>query len=145
MRSKTSARNDPQTILASLYERGEEALNVFLDELLRNRRLRNELGKTVGRAADAKKRVDRNIQTLLSLLNLPSRGDYDRLLTKIEALQGSMVNLNIKLDRMLAGQHQESRRQEPYASRPPTGRPSKGGRATARKRTRGTQALLSKV
>jgi hypothetical protein len=42
------------------------------------------------------------MQTILNLLNLPSKADYKKLSTKVEALQGSLVNLNIKLDRILA-------------------------------------------
>ena len=54
------------------------------------------------RAAKTKGQVDRNMQMVLGLLNLPSKADYNKLLSKIEALQGSLVNLNIKVDRLLA-------------------------------------------
>jgi hypothetical protein len=66
--------------------------------------VREQLGKTVERAVDAKRRVDRTTQTVLSALNVPSRADYNRLLAKLEALQGSLVNLSMKLDRVLAHQ-----------------------------------------
>jgi hypothetical protein len=59
----------------------------------------------VERAVDPKRRVDKNMQTVLSVLNVPSRADYNRVLAKIEGLQGSMVNLSMKLDRLLAQQH----------------------------------------
>jgi hypothetical protein len=42
------------------------------------------------------------MQTVLALLNLPSRTDVNRLVTKLEALQGSLVNLNLKVDRLLS-------------------------------------------
>ncbi len=125
MRSKTSARREARTVLAELYERGEEVVSVFLEELAGSRRMRDQLGKTVGRAADAKRRVDQNMQTLLSLLNVPSRADYLRLLTKVEALQGSMVNLGMKLDRLLATQQQAP------APRPRPAKQRKQGRAVA--------------
>ncbi len=125
MRSKTSARREARTVLAELYERGEEVVSVFLEELAGSRRMRDQLGKTVGRAADAKKRVDQNMQTLLSLLNVPSRADYLRLLTKVEALQGSMVNLGMKLDRLLATQQQAP------APRPRPAKQRKQGSAVA--------------
>ena len=50
---------------------------------------------------EAKGTVDRNIQTVLGLLNVPSRNDVTRLATKIEAIQGNLMNLNLKLDRLL--------------------------------------------
>jgi len=105
MASKPSARNEARSVLSGLYERGEEVVGVFLDELTRNPRVREQLGKTVERAVDAKRRVDRTTQTVLSALNVPTRSDYNRLLAKLEALQGSLVNLSMKLDRILAQQH----------------------------------------
>lgn len=51
---------------------------------------------------EAKGKVDRNIQTVLGLLNVPSRSDVTRLATKLEAIQGNLMNLNLKMDRLLA-------------------------------------------
>ncbi len=104
MASKPLARNEVRPMLSGLFERGEEVVSVFLEELGKNPRVREQLGKTVERAVDAKRRVDRTTQTLLSALNVPSRADYNRLLAKIEALQGSLVNLSMKVDRVLAHQ-----------------------------------------
>lgn len=125
MRSKSSARNEAQSVLSGLIERGEEVVSVFLEELGRNPRVREQLGKTVERAVDAKRRVDKNMQTVLSVLNVPSRADYNRVLAKIEALQGSMVNLSMKLDRVLAHQH---------AAAPPPPAAHKPARRVAKKK-----------
>ena len=46
--------------------------------------------------------MDRNINAMLELFNVPSKTDYNKLLAKVETVQGSLVNLNIKLDRLLA-------------------------------------------
>ena len=70
----------------------------LLHSIARNRTVTDRLAKSVRHAAQTKGRIDRNMQTLLSLFNLPSRADYLKLLTKVEALQGSIINLNIKLD-----------------------------------------------
>jgi hypothetical protein len=94
-----------RSFIERLYEQGGARVNKALEELLSNPAVSDRLGKTVGRAADAKRQIDRNMQILLSLLNLPSRADYHRLLAKIETLQGSLVNLNMKIDRVLAAQH----------------------------------------
>jgi len=118
MSSKPSARNDVQSMLSGLFERGEEVVGVFLEELGRNPRVREQLGKTVERAVDAKRRVDRTAQTVLSALNLPSRADYNRLLAKLEALQGSVVNLSMKMDRVLAEQRDAAHRAPPAAAAP---------------------------
>lgn len=104
MSAKSSTRHEARSLLSNLYERGEEVVSVFLEELGRSPRVREQLGKTVERAVDAKRRVDRTTQSVLSALNVPSRADYNRLLAKIEALQGTLVNLSMKMDRVLAGQ-----------------------------------------
>jgi len=80
-------------------------MNKVLSDLLNNKIVADQLGKTVTRAADAKRSVDRNMQFVLSLLNLPSRSDYNRLLAKIETLHGSLTNISLKLDRLLAEKH----------------------------------------
>jgi hypothetical protein len=99
-----SSKSGDPSFIERLYERGEARVSQVLEEFLKNPAVTDRLGKTVGRAAEAKRQIDRNMQLLLSLLNLPSRKDYSRLLAKIEALQGSMVNLSMKLDRVLAAQ-----------------------------------------
>lgn len=81
---------------------GEQRLVQFAEELLANPRMAEAFSSALQRAARTKGQVDRNMQMLLGLLNVPSKADYNRLLSKIESLQGSLVNLNIKLDRLLA-------------------------------------------
>jgi hypothetical protein len=125
MPSKPSPRNEARSMLSGLYERGEEVVSVFLEELGKNPRVREQLGKTVERAVDAKRRVDRTTQSVLSALNVPSRADYNRLLAKIEALQGSLVNLSMKMDRMLAHQHHEASHAAPAAAKRPRRRKAK--------------------
>jgi hypothetical protein len=118
MSSKPSPRNEARSMLSGLLERGEEVVGVFLEELGRNPRVREQVGKTFERAVDAKRRVDRTTQTVLSALNVPTRADYNRLLAKLEALQGSLVNLGMKVDRVLAHQQQAAPARAPRAVHP---------------------------
>jgi hypothetical protein len=103
---------DPEDthILKRLYGLGEEKLARFAEELLSNPRVADAFSAALRKAFEAKGRVDRNMQLMLGLLNLPSRADLTRLGTKIEAIQGSLVNLNIKVDRLLAMQGSRRRR-----------------------------------
>jgi hypothetical protein len=111
---------DDRTLFQRLYEMGEERLNKAAEELLSNPRFAEALGKTLQRAMETKGTVDRNMQTILGLLNLPSKADYRKLSTKVEALQGSLVNLNIKLDRLLAEQGaKKAKAPKPKAAKPP--------------------------
>jgi len=101
-----------RTILSWVVEMGEARLAQFAEELLANPRMADAFSAALQRAARTKGQVDRNMQMLLGLLNLPSKADYNRLLSKIESLQGSLVNLNIKLDRLLAERERPKRRAE---------------------------------
>jgi polyhydroxyalkanoate synthesis regulator phasin len=98
------AGHDDRNLFQRIRELGEEQLNRVLDDVMSSPRFADILGKTLHQAMSTKGTVDRNMQTILSLLNLPSKSDYKKLATKVEALQGSLVNLNIKLDRILAQQ-----------------------------------------
>jgi polyhydroxyalkanoate synthesis regulator phasin len=98
------AGHDDRSLFQRIRELGEEQLNRVLDDVMSSPRFADILGKTLHQAMSTKGTVDRNMQTILSLLNLPSKADYKKLATKVEALQGSLVNLNIKLDRILAQQ-----------------------------------------
>jgi hypothetical protein len=64
----------------------------------------------IQKGLETKGRFDRNVQTLLGLLNLPSRADLSRLVTKLEVLQGSLTNISIKLDRILSDQEPKANR-----------------------------------
>ncbi len=97
-------------ILKRLYDFGEETLNRIAEELLGNPRFTEVLMRAMQKGLETKGRLDRNLQTMLALLNLPSRADVTRLLTKLEALQGSLVNLNLKVDRIAERQRADRRR-----------------------------------
>jgi hypothetical protein len=108
MRAKTS--KEEGNVLHRLFERGEQTLGQVVEDLLGRPGVTDGLTKMMQRAVKTKGRVDKNVELLLHLLNLPSRADYHRLLVKIEHLQGSLVNLNMKLDRLLAGHEPERKR-----------------------------------
>jgi len=53
-------------------------------------------------AARTKKVVDKNVETLLAMANIPSRRDYDRMRAKLDALQGTIVHLNRTVEELRA-------------------------------------------
>jgi hypothetical protein len=106
---------EDDTILRRLFGFGEEALARLAEELLANPRVADAFSQALQKAIEAKGRVDRNMQTVLGLLNLPSRADLTRILTKLEAIQGSLVNLNLKVDRLMAERSGRRRRRSAAA------------------------------
>jgi hypothetical protein len=104
------------TILKRLYGFGEEALGRLAEDMLANPRVAEAFSRALQKAFETKGRVDRNMQTVLGLLNLPSRADVSRILTKLEAIQGSLVNLNLKVDRLMGERARPRRRRRSAAS-----------------------------
>jgi len=89
-------------LLQWLYDRGEETVSQVVEDLLGRKEVSHGVSNVAVGAAKTKGRLDKNLETLLHLLNVPSRADYHKLLVKVEHLQGSVVNLSLKLDRLLA-------------------------------------------
>jgi hypothetical protein len=101
--------DDRSNIFQWLFECGDEALGNLAHDLRHGGGFPDGLSKLIDKAARTKGRVGKNVEALLHLLNLPSRSDYNRLVSKVERLQGSLVNLSMKLDRLLAGQQSTSK------------------------------------
>lgn len=97
--------SDPRksNVLQWLFDRGEETVSQVVEDLLGRKEVSRGVSNVAAGAAKTKGRLDKNLETLLHLLNVPSRADYHKLLVKVEHLQGSVVNLSLKLDRLLAG------------------------------------------
>ncbi len=104
------SHDDSANLLQWLLDRGEEALGQAVQDLVGRRGFTDGMTKLVEQAARSKRRVDKNVEGLLHLLNLPSRADYNKLLLKVEHLQGSLVNLSMKLDRLLAAQQKPKKK-----------------------------------
>lgn len=79
-------------------------LTRLADEILAHPLFGQALAAGIQKAVETKGRVDRNVETVLGLLNLPSRGDLQRLQTKLDVLQGTLTNLSMKVDRLLDAQ-----------------------------------------
>ncbi|HZR79716.1 MAG TPA: hypothetical protein VFD92_01370 [Candidatus Binatia bacterium] len=112
-------RKESETLWQRLVGAGEERLGQLAEDVLANQKVTEALASALRRAAQTKGKVDRNLQLFLGALNLPTRQDFNRLTSKVEALQGSLVNLNIKLDRLLASLEPKKR---PPARRAPKSR-----------------------
>ena len=77
-------------------ERVEKKLQDLLSQVTRTvgaDRVASVLGGAVVGASRTKATIDRNIDALMAMANLPTRGDYQRLQTKLDSLQGSIMNL----------------------------------------------------
>ena len=109
-RSYTAPAEKESTILT------KDKLQKLAEELLANPRFAQMFMTAVQAGLETKGHIDRNMQTVLSLLNLPSRADLNKLATKLDVLGGHLTNLNLKVDKLLADRARERRRRRRAAA-----------------------------
>lgn len=96
------AERDTENLISKLRAMGEEGVSAFFNEVLSNERLRSRLGQAGERLMSNKQAFDRNIETVLDFVNIPTKKDVRDLKQRLDHLSSQLLNLNIKLDRILA-------------------------------------------
>jgi polyhydroxyalkanoate synthesis regulator phasin len=96
------ARRDAENIISKLRQMSEEGLGSVMGELMANERMRKGLGRAGERLMANKHVFDRNVETVLDFVNIPSKRDIRELKSRLDTLSSQLVNLSIKIDRMLA-------------------------------------------
>jgi hypothetical protein len=134
------ARQDAESIISKLRQVSEEGLGSVMGELMANERMRKGLGRAGERLMANKQVFDRNVETVLDFVSIPSKRDIRELKSRLDTLSGQLVTLSMKIDRMLAaGDTSTPRAARPVASEPESARPAPGPRPASRRRKgRGT-------
>jgi len=96
------ARRDAENIISKLRQMSEEGLGSVMGELMANERMRKGLGRAGERLMANKHVFDRNVETVLDFVNIPSKRDVRELKSRLDTLSSQLVNLSMKIDRMLA-------------------------------------------
>lgn len=80
----------------------EEGISSFLNELMANEAWRRRVGRAGERFLANKQSFDRNVETVLDFVNIPSKRDVRELKARLDHLSAQLVNLGMKIDRILA-------------------------------------------
>ncbi len=96
------ARRDGENIISKLRQVSEEGLGSVVGELMANERMRKGLGRAGERLMANKHAFDRNVETVLDFVNIPSKRDIRELKSRLDTLSSQLVNLSMKIDRMMA-------------------------------------------
>jgi len=135
------ARRDAENIISKLRQMSEEGLGSVMGELMANERMRKGLGRAGERLMANKHVFDRNVETVLDFVNIPSKRDIRELKSRLDTLSSQLVNLSIKIDRMLSvdempgGRRTRSDADEIRPVHPvPPGRTAPGPRPLTRRR-----------
>src|SRR5712691_2127347 len=106
------ARREAENLIAKLRQMSEEGAASFFSEGMANEGLRRRLGRAGERFLANKQSFDRNIETILDFVNIPSKRDVRELKARLDHLNGQILNLSLKLDRLVA------KTEKPSPSRP---------------------------
>jgi polyhydroxyalkanoate synthesis regulator phasin len=96
------ATEDAESLFSKIKQMSEEGLTSFFSEAMSNERARRALGRAGEKFLANKKTFDRNMETFLDFVNIPSKRDVRELKARLDHLNGQLLNLSIKLDRLLA-------------------------------------------
>src|SRR5260370_41985318 len=110
--------NDNDNLISKLRQMSEEGIASFFNELLSNDKMRSSFGRAGERFMSNKQSFDRNVEQVLDFVNIPSKRDVRDLKARLDHLSSQLLNLSIKLDRIL--DHEEP-------AKPPVRRPKKSG------------------
>ncbi len=102
------ATDDAESLFSKLKQMSEEGLTGFFAEVMSNERARRALGRAGERFMANKKTFDRNMETFLDFVSIPSKRDVRELKARLDHLNGQLLNLSIKLDRVLASPKEPS-------------------------------------
>jgi hypothetical protein len=84
-------------------------LSGLAEDLLSNPLFAQAFASALQKGLETKGAFDRNVANVLWLLNLPSRNDLGKLLTKLDVLQGRLANLEAKVDKLVAAEKRRRR------------------------------------
>jgi hypothetical protein len=116
------ARGDAEKLVSMLRRMSEEGVASFFGEVMSNDALRRALGRAGERFIDNKGRFDRSVETLLDFVNIPSKRDIRELKSRLDHLNGQLLNLNIKLDRVMSEPDKAPRPRPKRAMKKPSAR-----------------------
>ena len=117
------ARGDSENLMDKLRQMSEEGVAGFFNEIMSNDRMRSNLGKAGERFMANKQSFDRNVEQVLDFVNIPSKRDMRDLKARLDHLSSQLLNLSIKLDRMLERDEDD----EPSKAKPAIRRAKKSG------------------
>src|SRR5271163_2964703 len=95
------ARRDDDNLMNKLRQMSEEGVAGFFNEIMSNDRMRSRFGKAGERFMSNKQSFDRNVEQVLDFVNIPSKRDVRDLKARLDHLSSQLLNLSIKLDRLL--------------------------------------------
>lgn len=110
------SRREAENLISKLKQMSEEGITSFFNEVMSNQRLRQGMASAGEHFMENKRAFDRNVETMLDFVNVPSKKDVRDLKSRIDHLSSQLLNLNMKIDRMAAASERAEAKPAPKAS-----------------------------
>lgn len=95
------ARREARTLIDRLRSLSEDGIASFFSEVMANETLRRQFGRAGERLTANKHVFNRNVETVLDFVNIPSKRDIREIKSRIDHLNSQFTNLSMKVDRLL--------------------------------------------
>jgi len=107
---------EKDSLFKKLKDKGEQKITEMTNEILNNPRFASALGKAIQTAMETKGKIDKNMQTVLGAMNVPTRDDYDRIAERINAISKTVSDLELRVEKLISRLEEASAR-KPVAKR----------------------------
>ena len=112
---------EPSNLVSSIVSLGEEKLGELVNLLLANERFVGAVQNTISSGLNAKNTVDKNVERVMSWVNIPTLEDLDQLKGKMDELEEVLFEIGDRVKSM-----DEKRKADlEAASQPPAKKASK--------------------
>ncbi len=112
---------EPSNLVSSIVSLGEEKLGELVNLLLANERFVGAVQNTISSGLNAKNAVDKNVERVMSWVNIPTLEDLDQLKGKMDELEEVLFEIGDRVKSM-----DEKRKADiKAAARPTPKKPSK--------------------
>ena len=88
--------------IRKIIEAGEEKITELTNQVLDGSKMISNLDKAFEVTRETREKLDKGVQQILNAMNLPTLADLEALSKRIESLNGKLVSLSLKVDRVIA-------------------------------------------
>ena len=90
-------QTDPSNLVSSIVNLGEEKLGELVNLLLANERFVGAVQTTISSGLNAKNAVDKNVERVMSWVNVPTLEDLDQLKGKMDELEEVLSEIGARV------------------------------------------------
>jgi len=84
----------------TMLEAWEKSMGDILEKLTRDEAFLKHMSQAIGKSLDVKKEMESHVENYLQSINVPTRTDLERMFDYLRRIEGRLLDLEDRLDRM---------------------------------------------